>query len=344
MPPSSDDFTAAPGEPSTACDARAAQPGSPYRPSGQLGLWWIATLPGMIAGAGAGLLAGAVFGERFFAPMRLGLPRRLKAIFWLVVVSIALVAVVTAACTWVGRVRSAWFTFVVGLAGGLTFALFALCAFVAVGTRGGPMGAPAAGGFAATASSAWALFSDWSALDLGLSAALPNPLTRSLFLVCCGVAAAAVGGATVLCHGFATNWFLYDEATGGWYRWPADIATLESSSRPRERWKLSEWTPIVDAEDLASRSEWTVLRLHAPRDSEVIAARGRGDFSEAGLPLVSLRRATAKDKRSFSWRRFRNIAKRDIETESDGPAFFVSQEELDAMLERVAVGADRSAS
>lgn len=344
MPTRSDDSASQPGEPPATCDARLAQPGAPYEASGELGLWWIATLPGMLAGAGAGLLVGAVFGERYFAPMRTGLPRRLKSILWVMVVCIAAVAIVTAACTRVGRVRSAWFTFVIGLAGGLTFAMFGLCAFVAVGTSGGPMGAPAVRGGSAIASSAWALFSDWSALEAGLASSVPNPVTRVVLLVCCGIVAAAVGGATVLLHGFATSWFLYDEATGGWYRWPAEIATLEPESRPRERWKLSEWTPIVDAADLASRSEWIVLRLHGPRNPEVVAPRGREDGADAGLPLVSLERATAKDKRSFSWRKFRKVAKRDVETESDGPAFFVSQEELDALLVRVAEGVDRSAS
>lgn len=344
MSSSTDDSASPPSEPPGACDARLAQPGSPYRPSGQLGLWWIATLPGMLAGAGAGLVTGAAFGERYFAPSRQVLPRRLKSILWVMVVCIAAVAIVTAACTRVGRVRSAWFTFVIGLAGGLTFAMFGLCAFVAVGTSGGPMGAPTVRGVSAIASSAWALFSDWSALEAGLASSVPNPVTRVVLLVCCGIVAAAVGGATVLLHGFATSWFLYDEATGGWYRWPAEIATLEPESRPRERWRLSEWTPIVDAADLASRSEWIVLRLHGPRNPEVVAPRGREDGADAGLPLVSLERATAKDKRSFSWRKFRKVAKRDVETESDGSAFFVSHEELDALLVRVAEGADRSAS
>jgi hypothetical protein len=347
----SDNSTPSTLEPPPASDSRLAQPGSPYKASGRLGVWWIATLPGVVAGACAGLVAGSLAGERFFAVTRVGATP--KAIIVVLLILIGVVAIITGVCTRVGRVRSAWFTFLMGLSGGVTFAALGLCAFAA---RGVGIGG-ANGGFSAVISKAWAYFSDWSAFDAALTTAVPNATTRVIILVVAGIAAGAVGGATVFIHGLITEGNLYDEATGGWYQSPDIIAQLDSASRPRERWKLQQWTPIVHESHLASYKEWTVLRLHPPRHAGVRSmlasdddpARFPADESRAsstdlqesfrqnpGLPLVSLERAKAKDSKAFSWRRFRRVAKRDVETESDGTAFFVDREELEGLLARMA--------
>ena len=195
----SDNSTPSTLEPPPASDSRLAQPGSPYKASGRLGVWWIATLPGVVAGACAGLVAGSLAGERFFAVTRVGATP--KAIIVVLLILIGVVAIITGVCTRVGRVRSAWFTFLMGLSGGVTFAALGLCAFAA---RGVGIGG-ANGGFSAVISKAWAYFSDWSAFDAALTTAVPNATTRVIILVVAGIAAGAVGGATVFIHGLITE-------------------------------------------------------------------------------------------------------------------------------------------
>lgn len=320
-------------EPPPACDARFAQPGSPYKPSGQLGFWWIATIPAVVAGAGAGILGGSFAGGLVFAGGTAAFPRRIKPLVLLTAICVGAIAIVTAACTRMGRVRSAGFVFVVGLAGGLTFATFGLCGLVAHGA-GFSVENAGLSGFAARA---WTLFSDWSVLNADFGAAVPNVATRVIILLFCGVAAAGAAGATVLIHGHFTEGNLFDEASGNWYRSPRDVATLDPASRPRERWRLSAWRPIVNAEELASCTEWIMLRLHEPPGSKAIES-GDGDgvgASEAGLPLVSFVVAKATEKKTFSLRRFKRVAKRQVETSTEGGPFFVSHEELNALLSQV---------
>jgi hypothetical protein len=301
--------------PPPASDSRVAQPGAPYIPSGELGSWWFASIGaiviGLCAGCGSGLLAAwlVVSTTRTSA--------LLKGVSIALVVGVVVASLATAFLSRLAKVRSLSFVGWLGLGAGIAFGYGGTCGAIQCFLT------PPPPDWSTAISGWWDNILDGTVLLNTLQAALPAVWQVVVLL------AVAVFSAVLICVGsgiactYLTHGFLFEEATGGWFRKPVLIART-CAAQPNWLFAIDPSIfgkhGIIDS-DLSKPApdgfdEWVDVYLHP-------------SISPHELSLVRFRSAKVEIKQTFLMKK-RRVADYD----GIGDAYFMRTADVERVREQ----------